>query len=67
MYRSLICFAPKRITFGQKWKHKRLINSIKNKDKINNIYITIHQCNTIEKLHEIQKMIDRQKEKIDKN
>tara|TARA_Y100000590_G_scaffold345667_1_gene395455 strand:- start:97 stop:315 length:219 start_codon:yes stop_codon:yes gene_type:complete len=66
MYCSLILLAPKRLTFGQRWKYKRLITTIKNKEKINPIYAIIHQCNTIEKLNEIQRIIDKKKEKFDK-
>tara|TARA_B110001454_G_C12396264_1_gene298924 strand:- start:47 stop:247 length:201 start_codon:yes stop_codon:yes gene_type:complete len=66
MYRSLIFFVPKRLTCGQRWKYKRLIAANKNKEKINPIYAIIHQCDTIEKLNEIQRIIDKQKEKFDK-
>ena len=65
MYRSLILLAPKRLTFGQRWKYKRLVTGNKNKEKINPIYAIIHQCNTIEKLNEIQRIIDKQKEKFE--
>ena len=67
MYRSLILLAPKRLTFGQRWKYKRLVTANKNKEKINPIYAIIHQCDTIEKLNEIQRIIDKQKEKFEED
>ena len=65
MHRSLFILASKRLTFGQRWKYKRLITANKNKEKINPIYAIIHQCDTIEKLNEIQRIIDKQKEKFE--
>ena len=65
MHRSLILLAPKRLTFGQQWKYKRLMTANKNKEKINPIYAIIHQCDTIDKLNEIQRIIDKQKEKFE--
>ena len=65
MYRSLILLAPKRLTFGQRWKYKRLVTANKNKEKINPIYAIIHKCDTIEKFNEIQRIIDKQKEKFE--
>jgi len=62
MYRSFILLAPKRLTFGQRWKFNRIKNSIKNKN--NNPYIVITQCDTIEKINKIQKLIDKQKKLI---
>lgn len=67
MHRSLFILASKRLTFGQRWKYKRLITANKNKEKINPIYAIIHQCDTIEKLNEIKCIIDKQIENLDSN
>ena len=65
MYRSFVLFAPKRLTYGQKWKCQRILNSFKNKTQYNP-YLIITQCDTKEKIIKIQKLIDKQTKLIDK-
>jgi len=65
MYRSFVLLAPKRLTYGKKWKHLRILNSLKNKTQYNP-YLIITQCDTKEKIIKMQKLIDKQTKLIDK-
>ena len=65
MRRTLILFGPRRLTFGQRWKRNRVINSLKNRTNYNP-HMMIYQCDTLEKINEMQKLIDKQKQVLEK-
>ena len=63
MYRSLVRLSSKHVTCGQRWKNNQMLNSI----KIYNPNVIITQCDTLEKINNLQKLVAKQKEKILKN
>ena len=70
MYRSLVLLSSKRMTssydtvfWAQRWKNNQMLNAIKN----NNPNVIITQCDTLEKINNLQKLVKKQKEKILKN
>ena len=62
MYRSFVLSA-KRLTHGQKWNYNRQLNVIKNRNN-NNVNVVVAQCDTLEKINHLQKLVKKQKEKI---
>ena len=65
MQRTFILLGPRRLTFGQRWKRNRVINSLKN--RINyNPYLMMYQCDALEKINEIQKLINKRKQVLEK-
>ena len=65
MYRSFFSSA-KRLTHGQQWKYNKQFNAIKNCNNYNPNVVVI-QCDTLEKINHLQKLVKKQKEKILKN
>ena len=65
MQRTFILLGPRRLTFGQRWKCNRVINSLKNRTNYNP-HLMIYQCDTLEKINEMQKLIDKQKQVLEK-
>jgi hypothetical protein len=65
MHRTGVLLGSRRLTFGQRWKRNRVINSFKNHTNYNP-HLMIYQCDTLEKINEIQKLINKQKQVVEK-